>query len=147
MVIFSWRRVLPVCSVILFLAVVILGYALIQTQETLILSLRTEVRGLQNNQVVAQKTLIVAEKQITDLGLRCGSLEEGLRNNVDTFNSRLSLFDNRMDVQEKTTRQISSKIEEVSSRLLSLAGKETTEDTQSQARAQVNLGNISVDSK
>jgi cell division protein FtsL len=130
----SLKRRLSIIAVsFLVVVLAIVGAYFIQKQQAAIFSLREKVGALESD-------IFQSRKKANILDLRVGSLEEGMRNHVTTFNSRLSNFDARISRQERASNDLNYRVEEVASEVGSLSDRFLSSD----ARAEVDLGDITV---
>ena len=129
----SLPRLLVIVLSFLVVVVIVVGAYFIQKQQATIFSLKAEVGALESE-------FFKANKKTNILDLRVGSLEEGVRNHVTTFNSRLSKFDARISHQERAGNDLNYRVEEIASEVGSLSDRFLASDV----RAEVDLGDITV---
>ena len=129
----SSERLFVIALSFLVIVLIISAAYFIQEQRSTIFSLRADLSALESKYFQSKKSSEI-------LGLRVGSLEEGMGNHVTTFNGRLSKFEGRLAHQERTSNDLHYRVEEVSSEVGSLTDKFLSSDV----RAQVDLGGITV---
>ena len=140
-----WGLIFIALFFLLFLASLGGGFYFYQEQAVRIDYLTAKLRAFEASAVYTQKILEYTEKDIDDLGIKVESLGEDLANRLTAVDVRLASFGERLNAQERLGGDVSLKMSQVSTKLGSLEDRFVNIEGRFFPKAQVDLGNISVE--